>query len=185
MADPLPTPPSPAALARLLHKYERMRALRVLHVRASTEPGFVEPDPRRAMAELAREFPGVLREIDRLPLDAIEQRIASLREALEDGARREPWMDAMVAFHRLACSALAAKRFLAGRDVTPALARALPPEAAEWRDDLPRVGRPPRGRLMDVVRERLARELGIDVAAARALTLPGATARPGSGGRGA
>jgi hypothetical protein len=85
-------------------------------------------------------------------------------------------MHAHVRFHALARGALAVKRWLAGRALTPALADAFAREApamphAEnvhlWRDDLAAIARPPRGRILDLVYARLAEELGVDVMTAR------------------
>ena len=53
-----------------------------------------------------------------------------------------------------------------------------PAEAHPWRDDLARVQRPPRGRLMDLVYERLATELGTTPAAAKRLVFPGPRLAP-------
>lgn len=158
-----------------------MLHLRELHARAHADAGFVEPDPRAAMAELARRFPGALREIDELPIDVIRGRIAALAAAEADRAQLLPWMTAHAAFHRLARGALAAKRWLAGRALTPALeaafAEALPAltdadDARAWADDLRAIADPPRGRVMDLVYDRLARELGVEITAARAAVLP-------------
>ena len=165
----------------LRDKYERMLRLRLLHARARAEPGFVEPNPRAAMAELARDFPGALREIDELPIDVIRQRIDAVAAAERDSSRIEHWMNAHIGFHRLARGALAAKRWLEGRPLTPQLeaefagaAAAMPnaDEAAAWASDLAAIAAPPRGRILDLVYARLARELGTDVASARAAVMP-------------
>lgn len=170
--------PDPA-LSALRDKYERMLGLRLLHVRAHMEPEFQEPDPRRAMAELARAFPGALRELDELPLDVIRERIVALAAAELDGAPVAPWMQAQVAFHRLARGALAVKRWLGGRPLTPAIEEAfaravpkLPADAAAWATSLAAIARPPRGRVLDLVYLRLAEELGVDPDAARAAVMP-------------
>lgn len=181
-----------AEITRLLAKYEELRRLRVIHHAACTT-GAAEPDPRPALARLAEEFPGALREIDRLPLATIEARITALRDVLgapdeldargtpdELGVRESPgsraalpWMHAQVTFHRVARAALAAKRCLAGaKAVTPdhrAAIGAAVLDAALVADDLDAIAAPPNGRLMAVVHARVARILGLDVAASRAL----------------
>lgn len=167
-------------LRALRDKYERMLQLRLLHDRARSEPDFVEPDPRRALAELARVFPGALREIDELPIEVIRARIEALVAAESDASRVAPWMTVIARFHALARGALAMKRWLAGRALTPeltmqleAVITAMPVhEALEWRDDLAAVAKPPRGRVMDLVYAKLARELGIEVSAARDAVMP-------------
>src|SRR4051812_43200333 len=98
-----------------------MLRLRLLHDRAREDAQFVEPDPRPAMAELARDFPGALREIDELPINVIRERIEALTVAEKDRARVEPWMHAHAIFHRLARGALVAKRWLEGRALMPDL----------------------------------------------------------------
>jgi hypothetical protein len=168
-------------LRDLRDKYEEMLRLRLVHARASEDAAFAEPDPRATMAELARRFPGALRELDELPLDAIRGRIEALAAAEADEARREPWMHAQARFHALTRGALAVKRWLRGRALTPALIEAFPAalgtmaeadEARVWVGDLAVLARPPRGRLMEPIYARLARELGIEIATARAAVMP-------------
>jgi hypothetical protein len=168
-------------LRALRDKYERMLRLRELHARAKEDADFVEPDPRPAMADLARSYPGALREIDELPLEAIRARIEELAAAERDATRVASWMNAQSRFHALARGALAVKRWLEGRPLTPELDRAfaaalatLPysEDAQLWSGDLAAIASPPRGRLMDLVYVRLACELGVDVTAARAAVLP-------------
>jgi hypothetical protein len=167
-------------LRALRDKYERMLRLRQLHDRAQNEADFVEPDPREEMASLARAFPGALREIDELPIEVIRTRIDELANAERDSASVASWMKVHARFHALARGALAAKRWLEGRVLTPALdaefasAIATGPiaaeaeEATEWIGHLAEVAKPPRGRVMDLVYARLAKELDVDVATARA-----------------
>lgn len=151
----------------LREKYERMRTLREAHMRAD------EPDPRSAMARLADEFPGALRELDRLPLEEIALRIEQLRTAEEDPTRVEGWMIGIEAFHRFARGALATKSWL--RDNPPdeaAFRKALPmlrEEAALFATHLEAIADPPGGRLMEVVYARAADELGVTREALRAL----------------
>lgn len=170
-------------LRALRDKYERMLRLRQLHARAKAEAEFVEPDPRASMADLARRFPGALREIDELPIDVIRERIDELSVAERDPSRVAPWMNAHARFHRLARGALSVKRWLEGRRLTPEVERAFVlevrgstlPDAEDarlWADHLAAIAKPPRGRVMDLVYARLACELDLDVTAARAAVLP-------------
>jgi hypothetical protein len=162
-----------ADLEALRRKYVEMQRLRLLHDRARTDATFVEPDPGPAMAALAREFPGALREIDELPIAALAARIVALDDAIADASRIAIWMRASSSFHRHARGALVVKRWLAertdeGEARRAALERALDSlehsdDARAWLDALAAVARPPRGRLMDLVHERVASELGLAV----------------------
>lgn len=135
------------------------------------------------MTQLARRFPGALRELDALPMETIEERLAALDAALADDSAWRPWMDAQLEYHALARGALAAKRFLRGaravdddaarRFVAHAEARGEHKhELLAWAGDLERVARPPRGKLTHVVFAKLGERLGVSPAAARSLVLP-------------
>jgi hypothetical protein len=161
-------------LAELLHKYERMLGMRLAD---EADPG---GDPRREMKTLAERFPGSLREIDELPLEAIRGRIDELSRCIADEAQPAPWMRATAMFHGLTRGALAAKRWLARRGVDAALTRAfldaidrveLAEDARAWASDLARIASPPRGRLTDLVFERIAEEMGVPVEEARQLVV--------------
>ena len=140
--------------AELRAKYEEMLALRRSDDAAS---------PRERLAALASRFPGALREIDRLPLDAIADRIDALARAERDPSHARPWMHATARFHALARGVLFVKRSL---DAEP---REWPTEAEPFRAELARVAKPPRGRLMELVYEKLATELGTTPGDAKAL----------------
>jgi hypothetical protein len=160
-------------LEELRSKYVEMRRLRVAD--ASGEAG----DPRADMAELARRFPGALREIDELPLEVIEARIEALGAALGDPSRVEAWMAPLAMFHAMTRGALAVKRWLAGRKVVDdecaqafaVEAPSLPhgDDAMQWCGDLARLASPPRGRVTDLVFERIAQRLGVGEAEARVM----------------
>jgi hypothetical protein len=161
-------------LAALRAKYEEMLRLRL-------EAG--DGDPRRAMAALASRFPGALREIDELPLEDIRDRIDALRAA-EGGSPAAAWMRAMHLFHAMTRGALCAKKWLADRGharapaIDAATAAAFEREAGSlcwgedaiaWRGDLARVASPPRGRVTELVYERIAAALGVSTDDARLL----------------
>jgi hypothetical protein len=156
-------------------KYAEMLAMRIEHADGREDPSRVRP----RMSDLAARFPGALREIDRLELFEIERRVARLDAFIEAAGEEEPWMEAVAHFHRLARGALSAKRWLGGRRVVDdslvlAFVRETAPlpfahEIQSWRADLATIASPPRGRLMDVVFARLARELGVTDAGAREL----------------
>jgi hypothetical protein len=164
-----------AALEELRAKYAQMLAMRVDHASGDED----EDVAIARMAEIASRFPGALRELDDLELAEIQHRIEVLDDVVE--ARREPeaWMEAIALFHAMARGALCAKRWLGGRKrvdagVLEAFERGaasllFPEDARGWMDDLARIASPPRGRVMDVVFARLARELGTSDRVARRL----------------
>jgi hypothetical protein len=162
--------PTRADLARLRAKYEEM-----LRLRAEGR----DVDPRRALVALADEFPGALREIDDLPLEEIRARTIALARAEGEPSATLPWMRAVWRFHVLTRGALCAKRWLAGKKhvdvetratfVREAGALCWGEDALAWDAELVRLAAPPRGRVTDLVFARLAKELGVDEAAARAL----------------
>jgi hypothetical protein len=135
-------------------------------------------DPRRAMAALASQFPGALREIDELPLESIVARVNALR-ACEGGAPTASWMEAMHLFHAFTRGALCAKRWLAGRKVIDDEARAAfqdeasalcwAEDARGWSTELARLASPPKGRVTELVYERIGARLGISTEEARTL----------------
>lgn len=154
------------ALHDLRAKYEEMLRLRIAH--ASPD----EPDPRRDMAALAARFPGALREIDELTLAEICARLDAVTRAEPDSA--EAWMHAHAVFHALMRGALFAKRWLAGRKrvdaaTREAFARDAIDDARAWIEDLDRIASPPRGRVTEIVIERVARTLDLAPRDARAL----------------
>jgi hypothetical protein len=149
-------------------KYQEMRALR----RADAEGTLADPRPR--MRALARQFPGSLREIDRLPLEDIEGRIAALERACLDPSSVEPWMPVMARFHEEMREALAIKRTVGKRHVTGELReRTLRAHAAARRWDLDRLASPPTRRLSDLVCERIAAEIGLAPEIVRAMIFGG------------
>jgi hypothetical protein len=146
----------------LLDKYIEMHALRCLD--ASGE--LVDPKPR--MRALAKRFPGALREIDELPLEIIQSRIATLRESDSSPEKQpEKWVLAMLRFHVAMSDVLAIKRILGRREITPALRAAAERVSSAW--DLDRIARPPAGKLTALVFEHIAKSMGIDAEEAREL----------------
>ncbi|WP_394839760.1 hypothetical protein LVJ94_23005 [Pendulispora rubella] len=160
-------------LTELTAKYAEMLRLRRADG-TSTSSGAM----KAAMARLATEFPGALRELDDFPLELLESRHAALeRAAHADGV--EPWMSACVAFHRLARGALSAKRWLGGRkDVDETTASdfanaagelAFSEDALAWKNELAAIAHPPRGRISQLVLQRVASALGVSTGEARTL----------------
>lgn len=117
---------SAAARAALLRKYRVLARWRRAkdrafetsadHTRTSPadEPGRLGLDEavadRNAMRALATEFPGALRELDRLGAVEIERRVTVLSSARASDDDDEPWMAWIVAYHELMRQVLADKR---------------------------------------------------------------------------
>jgi len=162
---------APADLAELLQKYEVMLRLR------RDDTAGLAGDPRPAMLELARRFPGSLRQLDELPFEVLEERSLALATATADPSRALPWMQACAIFHRLMRGALAAKRWLRGRKevdegMADAFRHALPEmgeDAGAWVELLPTLARPPGRRVSDLVLSRTAATMGIAAEEAKRL----------------
>ena len=172
------TVPHASVLHALRHKYAAIVELRLAHAAGTEDPQAVRP----RLLDLAREFPGALREIDQLALDELHRRIAELDSVLAGESPHASWMAAVALFHALLRGALCAKRWmstagLAGEDARRAFvaglpAMAFPDDARAWIDDLDAIAAPPRGRMMDLVLPRIAKTLAITVEETRALVLP-------------
>ena len=160
-------PEPPPWLAPMLEKYREM-----LRLRRGDQDGSI-PDPRPAMAALARAFPGALREIDRIHLDELERRLAYLQGVAAHGAPADPppWAPLGFRYHALLRGLLAAKGWLARRRTVDEALRgafreeilALPygQDALLWAPELERLAVPPGGRVASLALERLARESGL------------------------
>lgn len=97
---------SARAIERLLVKTQAMARLRDAHA------GGEDPSDLKAqLRALSREFPGVLREMDRMPRDEITRRAAGLIRVL-GGDAPELWMLATHRAHTLLKKALDARRTL-------------------------------------------------------------------------
>ena len=82
----------PEVLDALIDKYRRMREMRAAHARGGDDEA-----PAR-MRELAAEFPGAQRAIDRLPMETIEARLDAL-DAARAGGAVPGWAPPLAAFH--------------------------------------------------------------------------------------
>lgn len=109
------TPPSPQLLSGLVDKYTRLLRLRSV---ADALP------PRAELRSLARQFPGALRELDRLPLPLIEARLRELEQVLAEGREPALWMRLQVSYHGFMRATLRIKRWSRGwpEEQGPALA---------------------------------------------------------------
>jgi hypothetical protein len=168
-------------LTELRLKYTEMLALRV-----ENDAGAAQAQVRPRLIALAARFPGALREIDQLALGEIRRRIGALDVALGGGDLSEPWVDAMLLFHRFARGALWAKRWLGGRkSVDPEMRRSYvtdasslgerAEEALSWSDCLADVARPPEGQITRLVYVRIASALGLTEREARSRVFGEAT----------
>lgn len=153
-------------LIDLREKYLRMRALRAARPHA-------EPD-RQELRELSRRWPGALAEIDCLPPEVLEDRIAALDAAIA-GGDTPLFARAWLLTHRRLRGALAIKAWLGGRrDVAPRepLPHDLPIEARVYETRVDEIARPPNGKLTELVFADVARELSLPVEHMRALLMP-------------
>lgn len=80
-------------MAALRDKYAELKRLR--DAAASGQP----QDPRRALAALARRFPGALRELDELPIARLEARLCELQALVQQGAAAPQWVRLQIGYH--------------------------------------------------------------------------------------
>ncbi len=164
--------PSHEALSALADKYAAIAALR--HDR---ERGL--PIPERAVFKaLAERFPGALHELDTLPLELVDARLAALQAALAGGVI-EPWMAWMVGYHALLRAGLRIRiRTTKDRVCSEERARELAEDAAKHAGieiDVAFVQatlRPPAGRIAAVVYMRLEVLFGERASVIRAALFP-------------
>jgi hypothetical protein len=155
--------PTREDLLALEAKYAQLEALRRARERG-------EPIPERAVFKaLAGQFPGALRELDKLPMVVIEMRRQQLGIAVAGGLV-EPWMAWMVAYHALLRAALWIKMRTAKRpDVTSErvviLVRGVADEFGFGVDEqfVVDVARPQAGRINAVVLGRLEVIFGVSM----------------------
>jgi uncharacterized protein YjiS (DUF1127 family) len=159
------TRPTSEQLARLRDKYQALRALRVTRV---------EIAPRAEMSALAAAFPGALRELDRVPLPLIEQRLASLQAVVEGREPERTWMTLQIAYHGFMRAVLRLRRALLSvsdhdlSDSHACLQRLAyipasdePPLERLDTTALSIIRNPPGGRLNPWVMEQVARDLAV------------------------
>lgn len=97
-----------AALEELARKYRTMLAFRGgLPSAEAHQP--LSAEQRSELRRYAKEFPGSLRELERLPTEAIEHRLAALQRTLDGGAE-ERWMPWAHGYHALMRAALHLRR---------------------------------------------------------------------------
>ncbi len=154
---------APCFLRHLRHMLDALLAkyIEIKRLREDTSAS----DPTFAMRALAERFPGALRELDALPLEIIDARIASLVQAIELDSP-EPWMIALDRYHAWLRLALRMRREMGERTMTSArvwLARCEDELAPRVHDVLLEAMLfPPAGRLNRVVLSHVASELCVD-----------------------
>lgn len=168
-------PASHEPLSGLLDKYRRL-----LHLRSCPEAA----PPRAELRALALAYPGALRELDRLPLGAIESRLSELERTCARGAPPELWMRLQISYHGYMRAALRIKRWSRqwpDDAVTAALelARRYVPAADEPLLEhldpatLHTICTPPQGRLNPVVLAAVARLHGVQPDQVQRALFPG------------
>jgi len=126
-----------------------------------------DADAKARMRRLAADFPGALRELDRLPMVTIDERIATL-----EAGQRPLWAEVLIAYHGWLRVALRVRRELRGATDDPkriiewlrAQARRRPgdpPLAAVDEETIQGFLRPPAGRITRWAIERIARDRGL------------------------
>ena len=152
-------------LGAMGRKYRTLAELRAR--RQSGAPNSEGGDSQPALArerlrELAREFPGSLRELDTLGAPELQRR-AQVIEAAAQGGPREPWLDWIGAYHEMMRAALhiraaaPAKKLLAGDEVARLIEQASVIAAVPLDDNFVHAVRsPPHGRIGVVVLRALA-----------------------------
>jgi len=103
---------SDGAVLALLDKYREIKRLRDEHARGD------EQDPRPQMRALAARFPGALRELDELPMEEIEARLARLHDVLARAQPAPEWVVLQLGYHGWMRAALRIKLIARRRDCT-------------------------------------------------------------------
>jgi hypothetical protein len=178
-------------LGELSAKYRIMRKLRVAQAEDHAAGRDHRPE-REELRAFAAQWPGALSEIDRLPMVTLDARLSEVdallarpRASLDD---LPTWMRGWIGVHRGLRGALAIKAWLRGRRTIDrathdALVATLDTlrfseDARLWLDALDAVASPPRGRLVDVVLARVAKELEVDAHTLRTTLWPPHPTRP-------
>ncbi|MDP3274373.1 MAG: hypothetical protein Q8Q09_04210 [Deltaproteobacteria bacterium] len=147
---------TPALLLDLARKYQTLSRWR------SDESAGAERPSRTEFQRLASEFPGCLRELDRLSLEEIHARAAQLTRAADDPSAIVPWMRAVCLWHQWTRASLWIKRHRGTHDDLATRCRAVTGLEITERF-VEQICSPPEGRSRAVVEAHVALVLGIDV----------------------
>lgn len=168
-------PASHEPLSGLLDKYRRLLRLR-------TYPAAMPP--RDELRAISSAYPGALRELDRLPLGAIESRLSELERTLARGGPPELWMRLQISYHGYMRAALRIKRWSqrwpddavsAGLELARRYVPAEDEPPLEHLDaaTLRTICSPPQGRLNPVVLAAVARMHGVHPDQVQRALIPG------------
>jgi hypothetical protein len=155
-------------VAALRDKYLELQRLRIEHDAGESE------DPRPRLRALSARFPGALRELDELPMEQIEARLATLHAVLARTQPAPPWIALQLGYHGWMRAALCIKRIAAERSAIDADALLVelasryqpdphePPLTAIDRAAIVEILEPADGRLNPWVFARVARDHGVE-----------------------
>lgn len=156
----LPSSLPRATLEGLLEKYDALMGLRA--ERDAKPDAAATPALKATLRALALRHPGCLRELDRLPLSALQARRAAVATCLS-GGKTPPWLLWIAAYHALLDAGLSHKRRGAPREVP------WPPVTEAF---LKRALHPPEGRLSRLALAEVARAVGEPVTLVEATLFP-------------
>lgn len=161
------------ALSALARKYRELEALR------RAQDAGEAAATRERLGALAAEFPGALRELDRLALATIADRADALERAASGHGPIEPWMRWIGAYHALLRVVLAARaRRVASDEAVGALARdASLASRVGVGPAFARAALVDRARASDLAIAAIAEHDDVDAGLVRAVCAPGPVAR--------
>lgn len=167
----------PQLIRALCGKYEKLCELRQRQSDVA---------PRAELVALAAAFPGALRELDCLPWEELERRLAALHAVVAGTAQVERWMVLQIGYHGFMRAVLRIRRLLLEQErqaqaqplaYSPALDE--PALARFDAEALAAIRMPPRGRLNPWVVAQVARDHAVTEACIEnALWAPQCGARP-------
>ena len=174
----------------LIEKYRLMLAMR-LEREALEEQGILKfsgesgVQRRASSKELARQFPGALKELDRLCSGVLERKLKALEQSEAHDEALPLWAKISYDYHQLLREALAVKSWLAGKNFGPALDQDILesfqaldgqqyhsvnwPQACRGLHLLQQITNPPAGRLSQLVWEVLQERFSLSIQDMRAM----------------
>jgi hypothetical protein len=181
---------APDDLKALADKYRTLAALRARRdeLEALGRAGFSEGEGerrRKAFRQVARAFPGALRELEVCSAAVLTRKAAAV-EAAHAGGPVPVWIEVVLDFHRALREALAVKLWLATRlpragRITPELVEAFRiahPGSTADADMLERHLHPPGGRVLSLAWETVGRRHGLTADQIRSTVFGDVSASP-------